>query len=161
MKNNKFIVEQAVDFDKLPWNRKERNFALFWPVVLWAFYVYVFIKIIMADMVLDDRKFAVIIWFWLTFGTSLIYLAFKNYVQALIAIPLIMIFEDIIFCIIGNEYSILRLFLEVLFIIPIKIELYRRKHGLSKPKNIKKDIVIGIILALVFPALWLLSALWR
>lgn len=160
-KDNKFIVEQAVNFDKLKWNRKERNFALFWPTITWGIFFIGFVALLMGKTE-PDAKLEALIVTGLTFGAPILYFAYKDYLWAFIVIPVIYVsITSYQICMGIAEKPWLPLLVAAFFIIPIKIELYRRKHGLSKPKNTKKDVVIGVILALIFPALWLLSTLWR
>ena len=157
------IIKQAVNFDKLKWNEKTINMLLAPYILMSIWCIYAFFYSIYKNPA-SPRIIEVVV--YLSVVLPMIWFSIKNYLFSLFVLAVVMLVLPAYNFIEGNGINSLG-FLFAAFIIsqwfnePIKIELYRRKHGLSKPKNIKKDIVIGIILALIFPALWLLSALWR
>lgn len=157
----RYITEQAVNFDKLPWNRKERNFALFWPTITLGMVAVAFVAILIGKE-LENQMFELIVLAGMTFGSPILYFAYKNYIWALIIIPVIYVSITFYQMYIGvAENPWLPLLVAACFVIPIKIEFYRRKHGLSKPQNIKKDILVGAGLFILFPLLWGLSLLLK
>lgn len=157
---NKVIAEQAVNFDKLPWNRKERNFALFWPTVGLIMFAVTFLNVLFEGRTLDNGFWIVSI-LVLSLCTPLLYYAYKDYLWALVAIPALSIIVGFYQYWATGKIYWMAILGTMFFIIPIKVELYRRTYGLSKPKNIKKDIIIGISSGLFFPIIFFLVQLVR
>lgn len=157
------IVNQAVNFDKLKWSEKTINMLLV-PYVLISIccacaFFYSIYKNPASSKIIEVVGYLSVV-------LPMIWFSAKNYLfsmlvleMAMLILPAYYFMED------QGVNSIGFLFAAIIvsqwFREPIKVELYRRKHGLSPKKNVKKDIIVGIILALIFPALWLLSALWR
>lgn len=143
----RYITEQAVNFDKLAWNRKDINFALFWPIINTIHSI-----VVMVWSFIDGsfEVFDSVIWF-LAVAVPLLYLCWKRYVFAMFMVTAWL----------GLINSFYIIFSVPGFYLAALVELYRRQHGLSKPQNIKKDVLVGTGLFLLFPILWGISLLWR
>lgn len=135
-----YIINQAVNFDKLPWNRKDINFALFWPVLN---AILIFITLIKSYFEKDFMLFNKAIDF-LVLAVPLLYLCWKRYV--------FMMFVAVAWLSFWNSpYLIIVL---PGFYLAARVELYRQYKNIAGVKNWKQDILKALIYDAGFIALW-------
>ena len=132
-----YIKTQAEDFDKLRWNQKNKNFVLFISLCSIIICMFFFLVDTFSEEITPENK-----WHYMKNAILLVimipaqYLAYKDYISGMIALLLV-------------SAATQSYIFSILMIMPIQIEIYRRKHKKMEAKNLKRDIVISFGLSFI------------